>query len=190
MRVRGGLLLAVLFITGSAAPARAQGEITPYLGVNLAGNVEFRRGGPGLSIGYVGHRLGFEFDVERYNHFFKDEDIGDIIPDNCGAEPAAAGPTIEPCTDANTDALGFMGNVVVPIRFTAAARWHPYAIAGGGVIRAWVDDPSHQLADTDQNNLALDAGGGVSYALNERTALRADLRYARTFVDEHAHEGG
>src|SRR3982751_3157132 len=43
-------------------------------------------------------------------------------------------------TDANPDALGFMGKVVVPIRFTAAARWHPYAIAGGGVIRAWVDD--------------------------------------------------
>jgi len=50
------------------------------LGINLAGDAEFRRGGPGVSIAFVGERLRFEFDVERYNHFFKDKDMAHLVP--------------------------------------------------------------------------------------------------------------
>ena len=189
MRVRGGIFLTVLFVAGTAAPARAQWVVTPYLGINLAGDGEFRRGGPGLTVGYIGDRRGFEFDFERYNHFFKDRDIANLIPNNCGVGPAV-GLASELCTDANTDAMSFIANVVAPIRFKGAKNRRPCATAGFGVIRAWVDDPSHQLVDTDQNNLGCNFGGAVMYSLNDRAALRGDLRYSRAFVDENRREGG
>ena len=168
----------------TVAPAQAQWEVTPYLGINLAGDGEFRRGGPGVSVAFVGERLGFEFDVERYNHFFKDKDVANLVPNNCGV-----GPRDESCVDLNTDAIGFMGNVVAPIRITDAKNWRPYATAGLGVIHSWVTDPSNTVADTNQNNFAFNAGGGVMYSLNNRVALRGDVRYFLAFVNEDKRDG-
>jgi opacity protein-like surface antigen len=171
-------------VAGTAAPAQAQWLVTPHLGINLAGDAEFRRGGPGGSLGYLGDRLGFEVDFQRYQHFFKDEDVASLVPNNCGVGPAAA-----PCTDLNTDAAGFTGNVVVLVRGQGAKSWRPYVTAGLGVIHAWIQDPSHTVADTAQNNLAVNLGGGVMYSLNDRVRLRSDLRYFRGFVDESKREG-
>ena len=154
------------------------------LGINLAGDAEFRRGGPGVSIAFVGERLGFEFDVERYNHFFKDKDMAHLVPNNCGV-----GPRDESCVDLNTDAIGFMGNVVAPIRITHAKNWRLYATAGLGVIHSWVTDPSNTVADTNQNNFAFNVGGGVMYSLNNRVALRGDVRYFLAFVNEDKRDG-
>jgi hypothetical protein len=83
MRVRRGIL-TVLLVAWTATPAYAQWVVTPYLGVNVAGDVEFRRGGPGASVGYLGSGLGFEF--QRYQHFFKDSEISPrdpAAPPNC-----------------------------------------------------------------------------------------------------------
>jgi opacity protein-like surface antigen len=182
MRLRGGILLTVLIVVWTAAPARAQWVATPYLGVNLAGDAEFRRGGPGGSVGYFGGWLGFEFDVERYHHFFKDENV-DLIPDNCVPDVVT-----NPCTDLNTDAWSFMGNVVAPIR-SKAAKWRPYGTAGLGVIHVWIEGPGDQY-DIGQNNPAFNVGGGVIYSLNTRVGLRGDVRYFRAFVDESKREGG
>jgi opacity protein-like surface antigen len=184
MRVRGGILFTVVIVTWTAAPAQAQWLVTPYLGISLAGDAEFRRGGPGGSVGYFGRRLGFEFDFERYNHFFKDKDVAGLVANNCGVGPAG-----EPCTDLNTDAIGFMGNVVAPIRITGAKNWRPYATAGLGVIRSWVMDPSNTVVDTNQDNFAFNVGGGVMYLLNNRVGLRGDVRYFRALVDEDKREG-
>jgi opacity protein-like surface antigen len=184
MRVRAGILVAVLVVAGTAAPAQGQWVVTPYLGINLAGDVEFRRGGPGGSVGYFGDRLGFEFDFERYQHFFKDEDVANLVPNNCGVGPAG-----EPCVDLNTDAMSFMANVVVAIHSRGAKKWRPYGTGGLGVIHAWFDAPGDQY-DTDQNNLAFNLGGGVMYSLNDRVRLRGDLRYFHAFVDENKREGG
>lgn len=82
MRARDGILFSVLVVASTAVPAQAQWVVTPYLGINLAGDAEFRRGGPGVSGGYFGDRLGFEFDLQRYHHFFKDKNV-DLVPNNC-----------------------------------------------------------------------------------------------------------
>jgi hypothetical protein len=79
--MRVSILLTVI-VASMAAPAQAQWVATPYLGMNLAGDAEFRRGGPGGSVGYFGDQVGFEFDVERYHHFFKDKNV-DLVPNNC-----------------------------------------------------------------------------------------------------------
>ena len=181
MRIRSGGVLAVLVIAWTAAPVQAQWAVTPYLGGNLAGDAEFRRGGPGVSGGYSGDRLAFEFDVQRYNHFFKDEDV-DLVPNNCvpGVPP--------PCIDLNTDAWSFMGNVVAPLR-SRGAKWRPYGTAGFGVIHACVEGPGDQY-DVEQDDLAFNVGGGVMYALKGRVGLRGDLRFFHAFVDEDKREGG
>jgi opacity protein-like surface antigen len=186
LQVQRCILLTLTATAWTVAPAQAQAQwvVTPYLGINLAGDAEFRRGGPGVSVAIFGERLGFEFDVERHNHFFKDKDVAHLVSNNCGV-----GPTGEPCTDLNTDAIGFMGNVMAPIRIAGAKNWRPYATAGLGVIRSWVTDPSNTVADTNQNNFALNVGCGVMYSLNNRVALRGDVRYFLAFVNEDTRDG-
>jgi opacity protein-like surface antigen len=181
MRIRCGIVLAVLALICTAAPAQAQWVASPYLGINLGGDAEFRRGGPGGSVGYFGGRLGFEFDVQRYHHFFKDKNV-DLVPNNCAPGVGT------PCVDLNTDAWSFMGNVVAPI-LSKGAKWRPYGTAGFGVIHAWIEGPGDEY-DIDQNNPAFNVGGGVVYSLNDRVGLRGDLRYIRAFVDESKREGG
>jgi opacity protein-like surface antigen len=158
----------------SVAPAQAPWIATPYLGVNSAGDVETGKGGPGGSIGYVGDRLGFEVDFQLFKHFFKDADVADLVPSG---------------VDLDTDARSFMGNVVTLIRIPGATNFRPYGAAGIGVIRA-VFETSYDLADTDQNNLAFNVGGGILYSLNDRVSLRGDVRYMRALVDEDKYEGG
>ena len=179
MRLQRMLFLTLVMAAVTAAPAQAQWVVTPYLGINLAGDAEFRRGGPGGSIGFLGGRVGLEFDFERYIHFFKDENV-DSVPNDC-AHPAQ-------CVDIDTDAMSFMGNVVTPIGSTAA-KWRPYVTLGVGVIHAWFDGPRDEH-DTDQYNLAVNVGGGVMYSLNRRVAVRSDLRYFAAFVDEDKRTGG
>ena len=180
MRIRSWGLLTML-VAWTAAPAQAQWVVSPYFGGNLAGDAEFRRGGPGVSGGYFGDRLGFEFDLQRYHHFFKDKNV-DLVPNNCA--PGVP----NPCIDLNTDAWSFMGNVVALMR-SEGAKWRPYGAAGLGVIHAWIEGPGDQY-DIGQNNPAFNVGGGVIYSLNNRVGLRVDLRYVRAFVDESKREGG
>jgi hypothetical protein len=137
---------------GRAGAGAVGGHALP--GHELRGRRGIPQRGPGGSVSYFGGRLGFEFDFERYNHFFKDKDVAGLVANNCGVGPAG-----EPCTDLNTDAMSFMGNVVAPIRLKGAKNWRPYAAAGLGVFRAWVTDPSNQVVDTDQNDLAFKESG-------------------------------
>lgn len=171
------VLLAVAIVASTAAPARAQWALTPYLGANVAGDAEFRRGGPGVSLAYPGRRLGFEFDLQRYQHFFKDSEIVPLdpaAPPNC--RPGVRGA----CTDINTDAIGFMGNAVVPLRIRGASKWSPYGSVGAGLIRAWTNE-----AGRHQNDFAWNVGGGTTFLVSRRVALRGDVRYFRALVDEH-----
>jgi opacity protein-like surface antigen len=185
MRFRQWVLFPVMVVVCTAVPARAQWVVTPYLGINLAGDAEFRRGGPGVSVAYFGSRFSFEFDVERYNHFYRDKNVTGLVSNNCGVGPAG-----EPCTDLNTDAIGYMGNIAAPIRIAGAPNWRPYAAAGLGVIHSSVTDPSGVVTDTNQNNFAFNVGGGVMHPLNNRVGLRGDVRYFRALgVDQDKREG-
>jgi hypothetical protein len=178
MQVRP-ILFFVLLVAGTAVRVQAQWVATPYIGINLAGDAEFRRGGPGGSIAYWGDHLGFEVDYMHYFHFFKDENV-DIIPNNCRPN------VVQICIDLNTRARGIMGNVV-GLLGRKGARWRPYGSAGIGIIHAWIEGPGDEF-DVDQNNLAFNIGSGVEYALNQRIGIRGDLRYIRALVDEQNDE--
>jgi opacity protein-like surface antigen len=175
MRVGPCSLLIVFFVMGTATPAGAQWVVTPYLVINVGGDVETGKGGPGVSVGFFGGGLGVEFDLQRLQHFFTDQDVADIVPDS-GA-------------DVDTDAISFMGNVMAPIRIPGAANLRPYGTAGLGVIRAMFDSANDRF-DTAQNNLGFNVGGGVMYSLSDRVGVRVDLRYFRAIVDDGMNEGG
>ena len=175
MRIRSCGLLTVLVVAWTAAPAQAQWVVTADFGINISGDVQEGKGGPGGSVSYFGGGLGFEFDVQRHAHFFKDGDVSNLVPDRR--------------MDLDTDATSFMGNLVATIHITRATKWRPYGTAGLGVIRAMFDSTDDHY-DRDQNNLGFNVGGGVMYALNGRVGLRGDLRYFRAFVNEDKREGG
>ena len=181
LRFRRSVLIAVPVLSWLTASAQAQWTITPQLGMNFAGDVEFRRGGPGASAGYFGKRVGFEVEFQRYQHFFKDSEIVPLdpaAPPNCTGGQGGI-----PCKDINTDARSLMGNVVVRLR-PAATKWHLYATAGLGLMHAWTNEEGRQ-----QDDLAWSVGGGVLYSFRKRAALRGDLRYGHGFADANATAG-
>jgi hypothetical protein len=137
-----------------------------YLGTNF-GDVELRRGGIGASIGYLGRRIGVELDLERYWHFFKDSDLG-----NTSSFMAE---------DVDTRATSFMANLVIPSTGGVASRWHPYGVAGIGVIRSEFKR-AVTSTNTTQTDPAFSFGGGVVRSLGSRTAFRGDVRYFRALA--------
>src|SRR4030095_7437902 len=141
MRLRRCVLLTVAVVAWTAAPGQAQWMIAPYLGANVAGGVEQGKGGPGGSAGYRCGPGGFEVDVMRYQHFFKDSEV---VPRDPAAAPncrPAAGEGRAPCTDIDTDAMSFMGNVVLPVRLQRAPKWRPDGTGGLRGAWAWCEEP-------------------------------------------------
>lgn len=184
MRLQRSIVLAMGLVAWGAAPASAQWVITPYLGMNVSGNVEHGKGGPGGSVDYWSGRLGFAFDFQRYIHFFKDSEISPLepaAPPNCTGAGTQAGTR---CTDIDTDAMSLMGNVVVRIGTRAAAKWQPYGTAGLGAMRAWTNEENR-----DQNDFGFNAGGGLIYSPGKRVGVRGDVRYFRALVDENKRDG-
>jgi hypothetical protein len=180
MRFRYFGLLVVALVTGVAAPAKAQLVLTPHLDTRLAGDVETTRGGAGMSLGYYvpawrGLGVGLELDAAWHGHFFRDEDVDQLVPEG---------------VDLNTDALLLMGHLVVPVSIPRAPVWRPYGTVGFGVARALFTAPINPEYDTSQDNLAFGAGVGMMHQLTRLVGLRADVRYYHAFVDEDAKEGG
>jgi hypothetical protein len=170
----------VALILGVAAPANAQLVLSPHVNAKVAGDVETERGGAGVSLGYYlpawrGLGVGFELGAGWYGHFFRDEDVADLVPEG---------------VDLNTDALILMSNLVMPVSIPRAPIWRPYATVGLGVIHAVFTVPGGEEYDTDQDNLTLNAGVGVMHQLSQVLGLRTDVRYFHAFVDEQAQKGG
>jgi hypothetical protein len=174
-------MLVVLLVAAAAAPAHAQWLATGYIDNNVAGDVQSGRVGLGVSAGYyLRGWVGLELDGELHGHFFRDEDVADLVP---------AG------VDLNTRAALASGNVVVPYCVHGAAgSWCPYATAGVGIIYTMFEGIAHAPGtsnlDRTQTNLAWNAGVGVMHALTRWVGFRVDARYLHAFVDESSTSGG
>lgn len=162
------------------AAARAEVVVSPFLHGNL-GDVEFRRGGWGGYLGYLGDRLGLELDVDRHHHFYKDSEL-EFIPNPCG--PGVMGP----CLDDDTEAWIVNASSVVLLPVPSRSRWRPYVAGGFGIIYAWIHGASEY--DSDQLNPSLHLGAGTTFWIRPWFGVRADLRYFHAFVDEDALDGG
>lgn len=170
-----------LLVFALTAPAHADHlTVTPYLHSNF-GDVEIRRGGWGVALGYLGRRVGFELDVDRHHHYYKDDEI-DSVPNVC--IPGA----MAPCIDSDTDAWVFMGNVIGVIPVAQATRWKLTGAAGAGFIHAWIHDAGEY--NSDQTHAAFDLGGTATYWLRDWLGFRVDARWYHVFVDEDSYDGG
>jgi hypothetical protein len=169
--------LIVVVVIAAAAPAQGQVVVSPHLDAKVAGDVETERGGVGLSVGYYLRGrlgLGVELDAAWHGHFFRDEDVADLVPDG---------------VDLNTDALLVAGNLVLAVPIPRAPIWRPYATAGVGVTHAVFDARGADEYDTDQDDITINAGVGVMHRLNWLLGLRVDARYYRAFADEDGGGG-
>jgi len=154
--------IALALLSSTAAPARADGFITPYLGFGFSGdsancqsltNCEERRNHWGVSLGTTNGVLGFEQDIAWAPDFF-------------GRTPGT-----------HNAMLTFMSNLMVVI---PAGPIQPYGVIGLGLMRPHVTFDAQSLA-LNKNAFGWDLGGGLNIFLARNVGVRGDLRRLKTF---------
>ncbi len=156
--------LAAMFALASAAPARADGFLTPFYGFNFGGdqgagcpsltNCQEHRSDWGVSLGTM-NVIGFEEDLGYSKNFF-------------GETPTS-----------DNAVLTLMSNLLVGFP-TGPVR--PYALVGVGLIRPHFQNVS-SLTDFESNSFGWDIGGGVNLYFSRSVGVRGDLRKFQTFSD-------
>lgn len=161
-------LLPVLVFSSAIAlcaptQARADGYISPFLGVNFANNSGDGRANFGVAAGWMGAGIaGLEFDLGYAPNFFGRQ--GDFGANNV---------------------LTATANLIVgvPAGGTRGAGIRPYATFGVGLVRTKVNGgpaPGFVPKISDEN-VGLDGGIGLMGFLSEHVGLRGDVRYFRNF---------
>ena len=153
---------AVAFVCAPAV-ARADGYVSPFIGVNAENNSGNGRANFGVNAGGMGAGvIGGELDFGYSPSFFG----------NSG-------------TYGSNSVMDLMGNVIVgiPIGGTHGAGVRPYGTVGLGLIRSQVTGGVNGLVQTSNNDWGINAGAGVMGFLSDHVGLRGDLRYFRNFND-------
>ncbi len=164
MRMTRLAVLATALLVAAAAPARADGYITPFYGFNFGGdsancvsltNCQEKRTNLGVSLGSMGTVLGFEADFGYAKDFF-------------GETPGA-----------DTSVLTFTTNVTVSV---PVGPIRPYLVGGVGLIRPHAS-LSFSALSIDKNAFGYDLGGGINLLPTAHLGVRGDVRRFRTFKD-------
>lgn len=163
--LRTWLLVAALAL-GCPALAAAEFQVKPFVGLTFKGNttlfdLDSAAGHPhfafGVSAMQLGEVFGLEGDVARVPGFFQS---GNLV----------LGSSVTTVTV----------NLVVAVpRRVAGYGLRPYAVAGGGLMRAKAQDLFNALPVSD-NFRAVDVGGGVTGFVNDRVGLNWDVRWFRS----------
>jgi opacity protein-like surface antigen len=158
------ILLAAGLMASLAAPARADGFISPFIGFNFGGDssncasftsCEEKRLNWGASLGSVNGVFGFEEEIGYASQFFGKTPGGDNAM------------------------LTLMSNLMVVI---PAGPIQPYGIIGIGLMRSHAQFSASSLA-LDTNSLGWDIGGGLNIFLARSIGVRGDVRRLRTLQD-------
>jgi Outer membrane protein beta-barrel domain len=144
------LLLALVFVPASA---RADGFISPYLGLNFGADTTEKSTIYGGAVGFIGDNGGFELDFGYTPDFFGED------------ESPIEGKVVTA-----------MGNILIGGRRSGFA---PYLAFGAGVIRTSINDDLLDL-DAAKNSLGGNVGGGFFIGGGSFT-VRGDARYFRAF---------
>jgi hypothetical protein len=162
-------VLALTLLLFRPAPARAEWQLRPFLGVTFGGHttffaVERAAGDPNLVMGFnsvlLGELIGIDADVGYAPGFFQ-----------------SGGQHLFTRSSATT----LTGNVVIalPRRLTEFTL-RPYFVGGAGVMQASINDPSKVLS-VSSTLPAVDLGGGVTGFLSDRIGVSWDVRHFRSF---------
>lgn len=152
------------------APARADGYVTPWVGVNSLSSGDESNGTLGVTTGYMGGGVfGFEADFGYSPDFFVAND---------GLFQKRTGMTM-------------MGNFIlgIPIGGTHGAGVRPFVSGGVGVV--WTNSERDTIVEVSRSNNALgyNLGVGMMGFFNQHIGLRGDLRYFRTLEDTNLGSG-
>jgi opacity protein-like surface antigen len=159
--------LAVGITLCTAAPARAQGFISPMIGYDFGGDTgcpklttligcEDKKINISVSFGAMGRVVGFEEEIGYAPSFF-------------GSAPALS-----------SSVLTAMSNFMVAPKIGGV---RPYVVAGVGLIKTHVDLTTTSLLTTSNNAFGWDIGGGLIGYFNPHVGLRGDIRYFHSFTD-------
>jgi opacity protein-like surface antigen len=164
MHPRRIVAITLLLCTIAAAPARADGFLSPLIGFNFGGdstNCEAltscndRRVNWGVALGTTGSVFGFEEEFAYAPNFYG----------------IASG--------ADNAVLTLMSNLLLVI---PAGPVQPYGLVGIGLVRPHAQLSASSIAST-QNTLGWDIGGGINIYFVHAVGIRGDLRRIRTFED-------
>lgn len=187
MSVRKFLMAAlVAAVATTALPSKASADwlFTPYIGGNWSPQVRFtddlgdfneefqRRMNYGASLAWMGAGIaGFELDFSYSPNFFE----------------FAAGDDTR-LGDSNVTTM--MANIVLgaPLGGTRGVGLRPYVAGGVGLIRSRINDPG-DLFDVSSNDLAFNAGGGLTAFVADNFGIRGDVRYFRGLQDNQPGGG-
>jgi hypothetical protein len=162
-------VLALTLLLLQPAPARAEWQLRPFLGVTFGGSTTFfdleqAASNPNPVIGFnsvlLGELFGIDADLGYAPGFFQS-----------GGQHLVA----------RSSATTLTGNVVValPRRLTEFTL-RPYFVGGAGIVQARIDDPSSVLG-VSSTLPAVDLGGGVTGFLSDRIGVSWDVRHFRSF---------
>jgi opacity protein-like surface antigen len=153
----------VALVVASAAPARAQGFISPFIGYDYGGDsgcgevtgCEDKQLNWGVSFGAMGSVIGFEEEFAYADNFF-------------GEVPGQS-----------TSVLTLMSNLMLAPKIGPV---RPYVLGGVGLMKTNVDfDSTSSLVSGDNNSVAWDFGGGLMGFFGEHIGVRGELRHFRAF---------
>jgi opacity protein-like surface antigen len=169
MKLRFGIAAALaLFILTSAAPARADVVLTPFIGSLFGGDLPNGKASFGASAAFMGGgvfggEVGFTFTPS-------------FIPST-----ATAGTVRQ---------ASLMGNLIVgiPIGGDSGESVRPYITGGAGLFRA-TQKESDFFDRINSNDFALNFGGGVMAFFSDHVGVRGDIRYFRTLTNDDAGTG-
>jgi len=157
------IVAATVALVCAPSAARADGYVSPFIGVNAENNSGNGRANFGVNAGGMGAGIiGGELDFGYAPSFFGNQG-----------------------TYGSNYVMDLMGNVIVgiPIGGTHGAGVRPYGTIGLGLLRSQVTGGVNGLVETSNNDWGLNAGAGVMGFLSDHVGLRGDLRYFRNFND-------
>jgi outer membrane protein with beta-barrel domain len=148
-------------------PARADGYVAPFLGVNFNNPSGNGRANYGVDFGWMSRGIaGLEGDVGYAPNFF--------------GSPGGFG---------DNHVLTAMGNLIVgvPIGSTHTPAARPYFTIGAGVVQTRVDGTVGPggVQKVDTNNVGMNVGGGLMGYFSHHVGLRGDVRYIINFSDNN-----
>jgi opacity protein-like surface antigen len=178
MSLRKSLItVATIVIMTAAVPRQAAADwlFTPFIGstfggsANIGGGIptsrsEFERKlnwGASLSGGGV---VGFELDFSYSPNFF-------------GVTDSSSG--VDFLGDGNVTTLTGNLRLAVP-----SGPIRPYAVAGVGLIRSKVDDPTQFFSKPSASDFGMDVGAGIDAFFSPAVGVRGDFRYFRSFEED------
>jgi Outer membrane protein beta-barrel domain len=160
------ILLTAVTLVCIPASARADGYVSPFVGVNFENNSGNGRANFGADVGWMSDGIiGLEGEFGYYPSFFGN---GGVFGSNYVSD--------------------VMGNVIVgvPVGGTsgatsAARRLHirPFATVGLGLLRSQITGGPSGTVAVDKNDWALNAGAGVMDFLSPHVGIRGEVRYFR-----------